>query len=390
VRAEESAIIAGIGQSKLSRHVPVDPLSLTIESAMAAIFDAGLTPNDIDGVSCQPGLIGDMPGMSPVSIGEVRDALDLKLSWYTGAREGPGHLVAIFNACAAIAAGLANNVLCFRTVLESTGRAGLPAAVTTASSVVGRDQYSIPLGAVSAASRAAMFAQRYMFEYGLTREQLGLVSINARRNAGLNAKAIYRDPLDLDTYLNARQISSPFCLYDCDVPIDGSVAFVLSRRERTADIDHPAVGIAAIGSALADAHSWTQRREFLSMGSHDSASMMWRRTDLKPTDVDVVQLYDGFSIFPILWLEALGFVGRGEAGQFLEAGHHFLSGRLPMNTSGGQLAEGRLHGLGLLHEACVQLRGTAGERQVPLAEVAVVATGGGPDGGCLTLTKGIR
>jgi acetyl-CoA acetyltransferase len=115
---------------------------------------------------------------------------------------------------------------------------------------------------------------------------------------------------------------------------------------------------------------------------------MWSRTDLGPADVDVAQLYDGFSFITLEWLESLGFCGRGEAGAYLEGGTRIaLDGELPLNTSGGQLAAGRLHGFGLLHEACLQLRGEADERQVPGAEVAVVSNGGLPNMGCVLLTK---
>jgi acetyl-CoA acetyltransferase len=123
---------------------------------------------------------------------------------------------------------------------------------------------------------------------------------------------------------------------------------------------------------------------------HDAGASLWERTDLTPADVDLAQLYDGFSILTVLWLEALGFCGEGEAGGFLAGGARIaLDGELPLNTAGGQLSSGRLHGLGLVHEACLQLRGRAGERQVPgRHEVAAVSNGGGPIGGALLLTAG--
>jgi acetyl-CoA acetyltransferase len=116
---------------------------------------------------------------------------------------------------------------------------------------------------------------------------------------------------------------------------------------------------------------------------------MWERTDLRPSDVDMAQLYDGFSILPLVWLEALELCGRGESGAFIEGGARIaLDGELPLNTYGGQLSAGRMHGYWVLHEACVQLRGQAGPRQVPgRHEVAVVSNGGGPIAGCLLLTS---
>jgi acetyl-CoA acetyltransferase len=127
------------------------------------------------------------------------------------------------------------------------------------------------------------------------------------------------------------------------------------------------------------------------MSARDAAASMWARTDLRPGDVDTAQLYDGFSIITMVWLEELGFCGKGESGAFVEDGTRIaLDGPLPLNTSGGQLSGGRLHGFGLLHEACLQLRGQGGERQIPgNPEVAVVANGGGPIAGSMLLTRGV-
>ena len=125
------------------------------------------------------------------------------------------------------------------------------------------------------------------------------------------------------------------------------------------------------------------------MGARDAAEHLWSRTDLGPADVDVAELYDGFSFLAMVWLEALGFCGRGESGPFVEGGRRIArDGELPLNTDGGQLSAGRLHGFGLLHEACVQLRGAGGERQAGSPQVAVVANGGGPVAGCVLLTRG--
>ena len=121
----------------------------------------------------------------------------------------------------------------------------------------------------------------------------------------------------------------------------------------------------------------------------DAAKMMWSRTELRPSDVDVAECYDGFSFITMAWLEALGFCGKGESGPFIDGGARIaLDGEIPLNTHGGQLSAGRLHGYGFLHEACVQLRGDGGERQVPGApRVAVAAAGGGPLAGCVLLVR---
>jgi acetyl-CoA acetyltransferase len=257
-------------------------------------------------------------------------------------------------------------------------------------------QWTLPFGAVSAVNWLALVAQRRMHEFGLTREQLAQIALNGRRNAGVNPAAIYREAMGLDDYLAARMISTPLCLFDCDAPTDGSTALVVSHRDHASDTPHPACHVNAVGTALRGRPSWDQFDDMTTMAARDAAASMWERTELRPADVDVAQLYDGFSILTMVWLEALGFCGRGESGAFVEGGAAIGRGDvLPLNTAGGQLSAGRLHGFGLIHEACVQLRNEGGERQVirpggMVPEVAAVSNGGGPIAGSLLLTRGAR
>ena len=387
---ERDAVISGLGQSAVGRLLGRTGISLTVEASLAAIADAGLTRDDIDGVSCYPGLMDAAPGMAPTGIPELKDALRLPLNWFSGGGETPGQLGALFNAVAAVSTGLANHVLVYRTVTESTSQtASRRASVIGANGarLSGSMQYMAPFGAVSAANWVGMFASRYMHQYGLERQQLAQIPLVVRSHAALNPKAIFRAPLTLDDYLSARMISWPLCLFDCDVPCDGSTAVVVSRADSSPDL-RKAVRVEAIGSALHGRDSWDQRDDLTTMASHDAAAMMWSRTDLKPADIDTAQLYDGFSYLCLQWLEALGFFPKGEAGDFLAGGAASigLGGKLPLNTNGGQLSGGRLHGYGYLHEACTQLRGEGGDRQVSDAEIAVVGAGGGPLGGCILLT----
>ena len=143
----------------------------------------------------------------------------------------------------------------------------------------------------------------------------------------------------------------------------------------------------AVGTAMRSRPSWDQWEDLTTMASRDAGEQLWSRTDLTPADVDTAQLYDGFSFLALAWLEALGFCGKGESGPFVEGGRIELGGALPMNTWGGQLSGGRLHGFGFLAEAIRQLRRECGERQVPNCEVAMVANGGGPVAGCMLLTR---
>jgi len=394
---ERRAALTGIGQSEVGRRLGRDPLELTLDACLAAIADAGLSPRDIDGLATYPGAIGGGPGFTGAGITEVHDALRLELNWYTGGIERPGQLGAVIDACAAVATGLATHVLCYRSVWEGTaqgkgGRAGIGVGdgggrgFRAAGNMM---ELTLPFRAYSAANWIAMNAQRHFHDYGTTREQLAWIALNARRNAAGNPNAIYRDPLSLDDYLAARLVSTPFCLYDCDVPCDGATAMIVSRADRARDLRRAPLRVEAVGSALRGRPSWDQFDDLTTMALRDAAKMLWDRTDLRPADVDVAELYDGFSFIALAWLEALGFCAKGEGGPFIDGGARIaLDGEIPLNTSGGQLSGGRLHGFGFLHEACVQLWGEGGARQVPGdPRVAVAAAGGGPLGGCLLLAR---
>ena len=400
---ERRAVISGIGQSDIGRRLGRSELDLTVEAGLAAIADAGLRREDIDGLSTYPGMGAGTGGFAGPTSPEVQDAMGLSLNWHDGGGEGAGQMRAVISASLAVAAGLARHVLVYRTVTEGSaqgtgGRQGIGGSGGGGSvpRFGGFLQWSLPFGAVSAANWLAMVAQRRMHEFGLTREQLGAIAVNNRANAGLNPKAIYRDPMSLDDYLAARMITTPLCLFDCDAPCDGATAVIVSHRDVAGDLDHPAIQINAVGTALRGRPSWDQFDDMTTMAARDAGASMWERTELKPADVDTAQLYDGFSILAVTWIEALGFCGRGESGPFIEGGVNIArDGLLPLNTAGGQLSGGRLHGFGLIHEACVQLRGEGGERQVERAggrppEVAAVANGGGPIAGTMLLTRGVR
>jgi len=395
---ERQAVISGLGQSAVGRRLGRSGLDLTVEAALAAIADAGLTRDDIDGLATYPGGGFGPGGFAGPGTPEVQDALRLRLRWHDGGMEGPAQLRALVAACLAVGAGLARHVLVYRTVTESSAqgsgpRSGIGGTPDPAGGVPrfgGALQWTLPFGAVSAVNWLAMVASRRMHEFGLTRAQLGALAVTTRAHAAANPSAVYRDPLTLDDYLSARMISTPLCLFDCDAPCDGATAVVVSHRSHADGTPHPAVGVHAVGTALYSRPSWDQFDDMTTMAARDAAASMWERADLTPADVQVAELYDGFSILALVWLEALGFCGRGESGAFVaDPGRIGLQGSLPLNTGGGQLSGGRLHGFGLLHEACLQLRHEAGARQVPgRPEVAVVANGGGPLGGCVLLTRG--
>jgi acetyl-CoA acetyltransferase len=377
---ERNAIISGIGMSRIGRKTGIPHRDLTVASATAAIADAGLTPADIDGVAS----LGDTP------IDEAAKLLGIEPVWTSGSMGHYGLLTPVVDAFQAAGRKHVRHVLVYRTVNMMGGEAiqqrqdgaqmEIPPAMADVTRILTMHAYSAP-------HWLAMHLRRHMFLYGTTREQLGWLAVNSRRNAALNPDAAYRVPITLDEYLSARMISEPLGLLDCDVPVDGSIAVVVSTADFAGDCDHP-VRVDAVGGSEG-LGGWDQRPDYPNMASVDAAAELWNATDLRPSDIDVAELYDGFTNLTLAWLEALGFCGQGEGGPFLEGGTRIaLDGELPLNTYGGQLSAGRMHGYWVLHEACLQLRGQAGERQVAGdPEVAVVSNGGGPIAGCMLLTR---
>lgn len=386
------SVVSGIGQSDVGRRLGRSGVALTVEACLRAIEDAGLSPDDIDGVASYPGPSGPSAGFSGASSTQLQDALGLRTRWHLGTAETAGQLGPVMDAALAVAAGVANHVVCFRSVWESTAQgAGSRAAAMSSGPrrLGGMFEWTAPYGAMSASTWVAMLASRYMHEHGLTREQLAQIALTCRRHASLNPNAVYRDLLTMEDYLEARMISTPLCLYDCDVPADGAVAVIVSRREATRGLPRAPLTIEAFGAGLYERHTWDQRADLTTMAAHDAASSMWEQTALRPSDVDVMELYDGFSYLTLQWIEALGFCEHGDAGRYVEGGERIsLDGERPLNTQGGQLSGGRLHGLGFLHEACVQLWREGGARQVARdVDVAVAAAGGGPIAGCVLVSR---
>jgi len=243
-----------------------------------------------------------------------------------------------------------------------------------------------PYGVSSASINLGLIASNYLARYGATRETLGWIALNGRANAARNPQAIYREPMSMEDYLEARMISTPFGLYDCDVPADASIAVVVSAVETAGDLASKPIYVEAVGTQVTERWAWDQ-----STMSHEPQTLgpsahLWSRTSLRPSDVQIAELYDGFTFNCLSWLEALGFCGIGEAKDFLDGGTNLgPSGVLALNTHGGQLSAGRTHGMGFLHEAVTQLRGQGGERQVDGARVGVVSTGGLAPSGVLLL-----
>jgi acetyl-CoA acetyltransferase/uncharacterized OB-fold protein len=386
---EERTALTGVGQSRVGRRLMVDPLTLTVDACLAAVADAGLTLDDIDGLSTYPSRVGS-PGFSEGGIAPLTEALQLRPTWINGAGDTPGQSGAIVAAMLAVASGLCRHVLCYRTLWESSyaalvreGRWDQPAARAT-----GMTEFLAPFGAMSAANWIAVQASHYFHRYGGDRTMLGWIAVNARANAARNPEAVYREPFTIDDYLAARLVTTPFGLYDCDVPVDGAVAVIVSAIETAADRPRPPVLVEAVGTQILERLSWDQDTLSHEPQTKGPSRHLWSRTSVRPDEVDLALLYDGFTFNAVSWLESLGFCEPGGARDFIDQGRGIaLGGRLPVNPHGGQLSAGRLHGFGHVREAMLQLRGEAAGRQVPDARIAVVTTGGGAPGGALLLRR---
>jgi acetyl-CoA acetyltransferase len=370
--AERRAAITGLGLSEIGRRLPQTSMELTMQACLAAIADAGLTRDDIDGLASYPG--GEPPAW------DIQDALRLKLRWYDGGIEGPGQTRAMMNAIMAVASGQARHVLVYRTVRMYRGEPSWGNKPLD-----GMMQWLMPFHTYSASNFTALYSSRFMHERGITREQLAWIAITQRKHAGLNPIAIFREPLTHDEYMAAEVLTTPMCLYDFDVPVDGSTVFVISSVDAAKDSPHPLVRVEAMSALVGERMTWCG----LERGAMWTAAPdLWNRTDLRPSDVDVAGLYDGFSTLTLEWIEALGLCPPGEAGNFIEGGANIeLGGLIPINTEGGQLSGGRLHGFRYLHEVVSQLRHQCDERQVRDAEVGLISCGGGPLAFCLLVVR---
>ena len=380
------AYVTGIGMSEVGVRLTRSPMGLTLDAVREAVADAGLTLEQIDGVATYPGRMSSFMGFSPIGSDELIEALGLKTRWHLGAGEMTAQLGAITAAAMAVKSGQARHVLCFRTVYEAAALSRPDEyAPLNRKTVDGAGQWVVPFYAYSAACWTAQFAMRHMKRYGLTREQLAQIALNDHANAAINPRAIVKKPLTMDEYMAARMITTPFCLYDCDRFTDASTVLIVSADDALGEVKTTPIRIAASAGSV-ERYSWDQAEW---AAAYTTGKALGELTDYTPADVDTVQFYDGFAFQPITWLEGLGFCDVGEGGKFIEGGTRIArDGELPMNTGGGQLGWGRLHGFGYAYEAVVQLRGEAGARQIAgNPTVAVATSGGGPMAAALLLAR---
>ena len=367
--------IAGVGYTEFSKDSGVSTLTLGSRAALAALSDAGLAASDLDGVATFR--VGD--SVSPTILAQALGLQDLR--WYLDQFGGgsASHSI-VGQAALAIHAGIAETVVCYRALnarsefrMGGTGRPPVDAVET---------QYQAPYGFFTPPQQFALAARAHMAKFGTTHEQLGAVAVAQRAWAVENERARLRDPITLDDYLASRWVVEPFRLFDCCLETDGAVAVVLTSAERARDLRQPPVlirGAAWGGGATLYSN---QRPDATRTAAADLAPRLYEQAGVAAGDVDVAELYDCFTYSVLVQLEDYGFCAKGEGGAFAESGATSRGGALPVNTHGGFLCEGYVHGLNHVTEAVSQLRGHAGARQVEGAEVALSTAQPGYVAGC--------
>jgi acetyl-CoA acetyltransferase len=380
--------IVGVGHSQVGRRLDRPLGNLALDAANAALADAGLTPEDVDGAATFPLYPGGnevaRDGYSHVSLGWMVNSLGLRhLTWWAESQHG-NISTAIELAAMALAHGRANYALVWRALHMPREGSYQQSHPGDAAGVPGDLAFSLSYGLSGAPMGFALTYMRYLRLYGARREDMAAVVLAQRRGANRNPNAHFRDqPLALDDYLSARMIADPIGLYDCDLPVDGAGAIVLARADRAHDLHNRPAYITGLGQG-----GFVGRRAPRSIGTlgpnlfdecrHTAETIgtsLWRTSGLEPADMDGAMLYDGFAPDIYFWLEGLGFCKEGEAFEYVQNGRVELGGELPINTFGGSLSEGRLHGIGHWIEGTLQIQGRAGERQIADAENVVVATG---------------
>jgi acetyl-CoA acetyltransferase len=378
--------VTGIGYGPVGRELDESEGQLALAACRVALTDAGLAREQIDGLAMFPVRSSPPTPFQGPSLTYMQRSLGLAhLAFRMGTSSDMGQFAGIFAAIGAVTSGLCRHVLVYRAHKRQTRRY-LPSS-SSVDLQFDEEAYTVPYGGSGGTARFAAWALRHMYEYGTTQEQLGAIVVNARAYAADHPRAYWKGkPITLDDYMASRWVATPFKVLDCDIPVDGATALIISAADAARDCTSTPAYIQAGACATGPETSWTHWLDKTHMASKYVGEQMWAKTKLTPADVDVAEVYDGFSFMQLCWVEDLGFVPKGHGGPFFEDGGGRLDSALPVNTDGGQIGGGRLHGFGRLAEATAQLRGTA-FHQVKDASVAVAAAAGGPLGGALLLTK---
>ncbi len=370
----DKTAIVGIGHTEYSRDSGRSELTLACEAIGAAIADAGLTPADIDGITKYT-----MDNNDPIDIARNLGIPELRFAGEVNYGGGGGPVGTILMAAMAVATGQAKAVVAFRAMNERSGR-GTPrfGQASAAEGASGLHSYQAPYGLFSPAQMVALAARRHMHLYGTESRHFGEIAVTCRHHANLNPNAMmYGRPMTIDDHQHSRMIASPLHLLDCCLETDGGAALVITTADRARDLKHPPTYISGIGFG---AGHWNHRSIVKDMDSVHSESTViakhvFRDAGITHQDIDVLFIYDHFTPLVLMAIEDYGFCKRGEGKDFVSNGRlRWPDGELPMNTSGGNLSEGYMHGMQNTIEAVRQLRGVA-RCQVKNARHAFVSAG---------------
>jgi len=378
---QQRVAVVGVGYSTVARRSGLTLEQLTAQASVAAMADAGLRPTDIDGV-----VVHTFPHQF-IAATATADLLGIPdLAFYSGSVDGAAYSVAALHGIAAVASGSCHTCLTVRTIHQDGAAGGLTAGQAT-TRVAGNRQFLYPYGSFTGSHWAGLYMQRHMHQYGTTEEHFGNFAVAQRDYAALNPEAIFRDPLTIDDYMASRYINKPLHLLDCDYPVDSGSALIFTTEERARDLLQKPVFFDSWAMGTTNDLDFHLVEDMTHSSPWRAAKRMWDRTSLRPSDVDVAGLYDGFTFIAMQWLEALGFCGEGESGPFVAEGNTRLGGAIPTNTDGGACNVGRRHGANFFIEVTRQLRGgQSGVRQVPDAKVGVVSNAVGGFAACALLT----
>ncbi|MEY9842545.1 lipid-transfer protein [Streptacidiphilus sp. EB103A] len=368
---KDRTAIVGIGQTRFAKSLDEPEKTLACRAVLAALDDAGIDPAEVDALASYT-----MEETDEVELAKSIGAGDITFFSRTGFGGG-GSCATVAHLAMAVATGQAGVGVAWRSRKRGSG---VRPWTNTGVQLPTPAQWTRPFGLLRPADEIAMLARRYMHEYGATRDHLFNVALACRNRANQNPAAVmYERPLTREMYMDARWISEPLCLYDNCLETDGALACVVVGAERARDCRQRPVYVHSVAQGLPAQHHgmvnyWND--DPLTGPAWTAARQLWKTADLGPQDVDTAQIYDAFTPLIPLSLEGYGFCGRGEGAAYTEGGALELGGRLPINTAGGGLSEGYVHGFNLINEGVRQLRGSS-TSQVPDAATCLVTAGEG-------------
>ena len=358
-----SAAVVGVGLTEFGRLPDRSHMEIMADAISKAIADAGINKNEIDGIFSA----NFVEMLTPLTVAEY---LGINPTYMDGTNTGGSVFVnSMQSAAAALSLGLCNVALICYGSNSATGPFTHPPAMHTVEDVY-RPRNPI--------SPYALAAKRHMHEFGTTKEQLAEVAVSARAWAQLNPAATMRDPLTIEDVVNARMIVDPLGLLDCCLVSDGGAAMIMVRKDRAKDFPKQPVYMLGVGSRT-DHNLISCMPDLTTTAAKESAAAAFAMAGVTPKDIDVVELYDAFTINTILFLEDMGFCEKGEGGSFVSNGNIAPGGSLPVNTNGGGLScvHPGMYGMFLMIEAVQQLRAECGDRQIKGAKLAACNGNGG-------------